>query len=106
VVILLTSSSDPFYSGADVDAFEDDCQVGKEIQDEVQFWRSGKLYNIQWMNRFGQRIEKLPKLQSTENIALSLEDKTTYDVIADDATRWNSPEAMMESGYLLEREQP
>ncbi|KAG7416622.1 putative AC9 transposase [Fusarium oxysporum f. sp. raphani] len=48
-----------------------------------------------------RRIEKLHKLQSIENTALSLEDKTTYDVITDNATRWNSSEAMMERGYLL-----
>ncbi|KAK2923026.1 HAT, C-terminal dimerization domain [Fusarium oxysporum f. sp. vasinfectum] len=36
-----------------------------------------------------------------ENTALSLEDKTTYDVITDNATRWNSSEAMMERGYML-----
>lgn len=53
------------------------------------------------MQRSGQRIEKLHKLQSIENTALSLEDKTTYDVITDNATRWNSSEAMMERGYLL-----
>ncbi|KAK2926590.1 HAT, C-terminal dimerization domain [Fusarium oxysporum f. sp. vasinfectum] len=35
------------------------------------------------------------------NTALSLEDKTTYDVITDNATRWNSSEAMMERGYML-----
>jgi hypothetical protein len=92
--------------GTDVDAFEEDCQADKEIQDEVQLWRSkgpiGKLHNIiHWVQRSGQRIEKLHKLQSIENTALSLEDKTTYDVITDNATRWNSSEAMMERGYLL-----
>ncbi|KAK2926510.1 HAT, C-terminal dimerization domain [Fusarium oxysporum f. sp. vasinfectum] len=76
------------------------------IEDEVQLWRSkgpiGKLHNIiHWVQRSGQRIEKLHKLQSIENTALSLEDKTTYDVITDNATRWNSSEAMMERGYLL-----
>ncbi|OBS16274.1 hypothetical protein FPOA_13066 [Fusarium poae] len=92
--------------GTDVDAFEEDCQADKEIQDEVQLWRSkgpvGKLHNIiHWVQRSGQRIEKLHKLQSIENTALSLEDKTTYDVITDNATRWNSSEATMERGYLL-----
>ncbi|OBS17423.1 hypothetical protein FPOA_12072 [Fusarium poae] len=72
--------------GTDVDAFEEDC----------------KLHNIiHWVQRSGQRIEKLHKLQSIENTALSLEDKTTYDDITDNATRWNSSEAMMERGYLL-----
>ncbi|KAK2669173.1 hypothetical protein RAB80_014699 [Fusarium oxysporum f. sp. vasinfectum] len=92
--------------GMDVDAFEEDCQADKEIQDEVQLWRSkgpiGKLHNIvHWVQRSGQRIEKLHKLQSIENTALSLEDKTTYDVITDNATRWNSSKAMMERGYML-----
>ncbi|KAK2931659.1 hypothetical protein FoTM2_009175, partial [Fusarium oxysporum f. sp. vasinfectum] len=75
-------------------------------RDEVQLWRSkgpiGKLHNIvHWVQRSGQRIEKLHKLQSIENTALSLEDKTTYDVITDNATRWNSSKAMMERGYML-----
>ncbi|KAJ3453314.1 hypothetical protein MRS44_017561 [Fusarium solani] len=92
--------------GTDADAFEEDCQADKEIQDEVKLWRSkgpiGKLHNIvHGVQRSGQRIEKLHKLQSIENTALSLEDKTTYDVIPDNATRWNSSEAMMERGYLL-----
>ncbi|KAF5229122.1 hypothetical protein FANTH_14297 [Fusarium anthophilum] len=47
------------------------------------------------------RIEKLHKLQSIENTTFSLEDKTIYDVITDNATRWNSSEAMMERGYML-----
>ncbi|KAK6823607.1 BED zinc finger domain-containing protein [Apiospora arundinis] len=62
----------------------------------------GKLHNIvHWVQRSGQRIEKLHKLQYIENTALSLEDKTTYDVMTDNATRWNSSEAMMERGYML-----
>lgn len=93
--------------GTDADAFEEDCQAEKEIQDEVRLWRSkgpiGKLHNIvHWVQRSGQRIEKLHKLQSIENTALSLEDQTTYDVITDNATRWNSSEAMMERGYQLQ----
>jgi hypothetical protein len=32
---------------------------------------------------------------------LNLEDKTTYNVVTDNATRWNSSEAMMERGYQL-----
>ncbi|KAM4067529.1 transposase [Hirsutella rhossiliensis] len=92
--------------GANVDAFEEDCQAEKEIQDDMNLWRRkgpiGKLHNIvHWVQRSGQRIEKLHKLQSIENIALSLEDQTTYDVILDNATRWNSSEAMMERGYKL-----
>ncbi|KAM4058389.1 transposase [Hirsutella rhossiliensis] len=67
--------------GTDADAFEEDCQANKEIQDE--------------------RIERLHMLQSIENTALGLEDKTTYDVVMDNATRWNSSEAMMERGYML-----
>ncbi|KAK2926541.1 Ribonuclease H-like superfamily [Fusarium oxysporum f. sp. vasinfectum] len=47
------------------------------------------------------RIEKLHKLQLIENTALNLEDKTTYNVVTDNATRWNSSEAMMERGYQL-----
>ncbi|KAL5592925.1 hypothetical protein FOBRF1_013233 [Fusarium oxysporum] len=58
-------------------------------------------YGIEERTGSGQRIEKLHKLQSIENTALSLEDKTTYDVITDNATRLNSSEAMMERGYLL-----
>jgi hypothetical protein len=53
------------------------------------------------VQRSGQRIEKLHKLQLIENTALNLEDKTTYNVITDNATRWNSSEAMMERGYQL-----
>ncbi|KJZ68601.1 hypothetical protein HIM_12010 [Hirsutella minnesotensis 3608] len=92
--------------GTDADAFEEDCQANKEIQDEVRLWRSrgpiGKLHNIvHWVERSGQRIERLHKLQSIENTALGLEDKTTYDVVMDNATRWNSSEAMMERGYML-----
>ncbi|KAK8007233.1 hypothetical protein PG989_001223 [Apiospora arundinis] len=92
--------------GVDVDALEEDCQADKEIQDEVQLWKSkgpiGKLHNIvHWVQRSGQRIEKLHKLQYIENTSLSLEDKTTYDVMTDNATRWNSFEAMMERGYML-----
>ncbi|XP_044715999.1 transposase [Hirsutella rhossiliensis] len=92
--------------GTDVDAFEEDCQAEKEIQDDMKLWRCkgpiGKLHNIvHWVQRSGQRIEKLHKLQSIENIALNLEDQTTYDVIVDNATRWNSSEAMMERGYQL-----
>lgn len=92
--------------GTDADAFEEDCQADKEVQDEIKIWRSrgpiGKLHNIvHWVQRSGQRIEKLHKLQAIENTALSLEDRTTYDVITDNATRWNSSEAMMERGYRL-----
>jgi hypothetical protein len=92
--------------GTDADAFEDDCQAEKEIQDEIKLWRSkgpiGKLHNIiHWVQRSGQRIEKLHKLQLIENTALNLEDKTTYNVVTDNATRWNSSEAMMERGYQL-----
>ncbi|XWX00767.1 hypothetical protein V2A60_008788 [Cordyceps javanica] len=92
--------------GTDADAFEEDCQAEKEIQDDVRLWRTkgpiGKLHNtIHWVQRSGQRIEKLRKLQSMENVALGLDDYTTYDVVTDNATRWNSSEAMMERGYLL-----
>jgi hypothetical protein len=92
--------------GTDADAFEEDCQADKEAHDEVKLWRSkgpiGKLHNIvHWVQRSGQRIEKLHKLQAIENTALSLEDQTTYDVITDNATRWNSSEAMIERGYRL-----
>ncbi|PNP55197.1 hypothetical protein FNYG_15548 [Fusarium nygamai] len=92
--------------GTDADTFEDDCQAEKEIQDEIKLWRSkgpiGKLHNItHWVQRSGQRIEKLHKLQLIENTALNLEDKTTYNVVTDHATRWNSSEAMMERGYQL-----
>ncbi|KAJ6436943.1 hypothetical protein O9K51_10479 [Purpureocillium lavendulum] len=92
--------------GTDADAFEEDCQADKEIQDEVKLWRSkgpiGKLHNtVHWVERSGQRIERLHKLQSIENTALGLEDKTTYDVVMDNATRWNSSEAMMERAYTL-----
>jgi hypothetical protein len=77
--------------GTDIDAFKEDYQADKEIQDEVQLWRSkgpiGKLHNIiHWVQRSGQRIEKLHKLQSIKNTALSLEDKIAYDVITDNAT--------------------
>ncbi len=92
--------------GTDADAFEEDCRADKEVQDEIKLWRSkgpiGKLHNIvHWVQRSGQRIEKLHKLQLIENTALNLEDRTTYNVVADNATRWNSSEAMMERGYLL-----
>ena len=92
--------------GTDADAFEEECQANKEIQDEMTLWRSkgpiGKLHNIvHWIQRSGQRINKLHQLQLIENTALNLEDKTTYDVITDNATRWNSSEAMMERGYRL-----
>ncbi|EGU86916.1 hypothetical protein FOXB_02569 [Fusarium oxysporum f. sp. conglutinans Fo5176] len=53
----------------------------------------GKLHNIiHWVQRSCQRIE---------NTALNLEDKTTYNVVTDNAARWNSSEAMMERGYEL-----
>ncbi|RKK66419.1 hypothetical protein BFJ69_g15414 [Fusarium oxysporum] len=73
------------------------------IQDEIKLWRSkgsiGKLHNIiHWVQRSCQRIEKL---QLIENTALNLEDKTTYNVVTDNAARWNSSEAMMERGYEL-----
>ncbi|KAM0664385.1 hypothetical protein ACQRIU_006967 [Beauveria bassiana] len=92
--------------GTDADAFEEDCQADKEIQDDVKLWRSkgpiGKLHNIvHWVQRSGQRIEKLHKLQSIENIALGQDDRKTYDVVMDNATRWNSSEGMMERGYRL-----
>lgn len=92
--------------GTDADVFEEDCQANKELQDEMKLWRAkgpiGKLHNIvHWVQRSGQRIKKLHKLQSIENTALGLEDTTTYDVITDNATRWNSSEAMMERGYQL-----
>jgi hypothetical protein len=92
--------------GTDADAFEEDCQADKELQDEMRLWRAkgpvGKLHNIvHWVQRSGQRIDKLHKLQSIENTALGLEDRPTYDVITDNATRWNSSEAMMERGYQL-----
>ncbi|KAM3557716.1 hypothetical protein MY1884_004374 [Beauveria asiatica] len=65
--------------GTDADAFEEDCQADKETVDEVNLWRSkgpiGKLHNtVHWVARSGQRIDRLHKLQSIENIALSLED--------------------------------
>ncbi|KFA70571.1 hypothetical protein S40285_09319 [Stachybotrys chlorohalonatus IBT 40285] len=92
--------------GKDADAFKEDCQADKEVQDEIRLWRSkgpiGKLHNIvHWVQRSGQRIEKLHKLQLIENTALNLEDKTTYNVIMDNATRWNSSEVTMERGYQL-----
>ncbi|KAJ3453198.1 hypothetical protein MRS44_018853 [Fusarium solani] len=92
--------------GTDADAFEEDCQANKELQDEMRLWRAkgpvGKLHNIvHWVQRSGQRIDKLHKLQSIENTALGLEDRPTYDVVMDNATRWNSSEAMMERGYHL-----
>lgn len=92
--------------GTDAAASEEDCQVEEEILDEVKPWRAkgpiGKLHNIvHWVQRSGQRIEKLHRLQSIENTALSLENQTTYEVITDNATRWNSSEAMMERGYQL-----
>jgi hypothetical protein len=92
--------------GTDAEAFEEDCQADKEIQDEMRLWRAkgpiGKLHNtVHWVQRSGQRIEKLHKLQGIENTALGLEDRATYDVIMDNATRWNSSEAMMERGYQL-----
>ncbi|KAL9561355.1 hypothetical protein ACKAV7_014710 [Fusarium commune] len=92
--------------GTDADAFEEDCQANKELQDEMRLWRAkgpiGKLHNIvHWVQRSGQRIDKLHKLQSMENTALGLEDRSTYDVITDNAARWNSSEAMMERGYQL-----
>ncbi|KAF5232754.1 hypothetical protein FANTH_12832 [Fusarium anthophilum] len=58
-------------------------------------------YEVEERTGSGQRIEKLHKLQSIENTTFSLEDKTIYDVITDNATRWNSSEAMMERGYML-----
>ncbi|KNG44911.1 transposase-like protein [Stemphylium lycopersici] len=72
----------------------------------MKLWRSkgpiDKLHNIvHWVQRSGQRIEKLHKLQLLENTALNLGDKITYNVITDNATRWNSSEAMMERGYQL-----
>ena len=92
--------------GADADAFEEDCQADKEIQEEVRLWRAkgpiGKLHNIvHWVKKSSQRIDKLHKLQFIENTALNLDDRTTYDVVTDNATRWNSSEAMMERGYCL-----
>ncbi|KJZ69950.1 hypothetical protein HIM_10658 [Hirsutella minnesotensis 3608] len=92
--------------GTDADAFEDDCQSDKEVQDEMKLWRArgpiGKLHNIvHWVQRSGQRIEKLHKLQNMENTAMGLENAMTHDVILDNATRWNSSEAMMERGYML-----
>ncbi len=92
--------------GTDADAFEEDCQAEKEIQDDITLWRArgpiGKLHNIvHWVQRSGQRIEKLHKLQSIENIALGMDGHTTYDVVTDNATRWNSSEAMMDRGYRL-----
>ncbi|TVY73970.1 hypothetical protein Focb16_v006247 [Fusarium oxysporum f. sp. cubense] len=92
--------------GTDADAFEEDCQADKELQDEMRLWRAkgpiGKLHNIaHWVQRSGQRIDKLHKLQSIENTALGLEDRSTYDVITDNATRWNASETMMERGYQL-----
>ncbi|KAJ6441119.1 arginase [Purpureocillium lavendulum] len=91
----------------------EDLGPDKEIQDEVKLWRSkgpiGKLHNtVHWVERSGQRIERLHKPQSIENTALGLEDKTTYDVVMDNATRWNSSEAMMErewSQYVARRTQ-
>jgi hypothetical protein len=53
------------------------------------------------VQRSGQRIEKLHKLQIIENTALNLDDKTNYNVVANNATRWNSSEVIMERGYLL-----
>ncbi|KAJ6437326.1 retrovirus polyprotein [Purpureocillium lavendulum] len=68
----------------------------------ILFGPIGKLHNtVHWVERSGQRIERLHKPQSIENTALGLEDKTTYDVVMDNATRWNSSEAMMERGYML-----
>ncbi|EJP61246.1 transposase-like protein [Beauveria bassiana ARSEF 2860] len=92
--------------GTDADAFEEDCQADKELQEEVKLWRAkgpiGKLHNIvHWVQRSGQRIEKLHRLQSIENADLGLDDHATYDVITDNATRCNSSEAMMERGYQL-----
>ncbi|KAK5988724.1 hypothetical protein PT974_10213 [Cladobotryum mycophilum] len=85
----------------------EDCQAEKEIQDEVRLRKSKghieKLRNIvYWVQRSGQRIENLNKLQSIGNAALGAEDHTNYDVIRDNATRWNSSEAMMERGCQLQ----
>ncbi|KAG7423080.1 Zinc finger BED domain-containing protein DAYSLEEPER [Fusarium oxysporum f. sp. raphani] len=64
-------------------------------------WTSRKYTSLLGLTRSGQRIDKLHKLQSIENTALGLEDRSTYDVITDNATRWNSSEAMMDRGYQL-----
>ncbi|KAJ0128163.1 hypothetical protein HZ326_28740 [Fusarium oxysporum f. sp. albedinis] len=103
---LLSLASISSTTGFDADAFEEDCQADKELQDEMRLWRAkgpiGKLHNIvHWVQRSGQRIDKLHKLQSIENTALGLEDRSTYDVITDNATPWNSSEAMMDRGYQL-----
>ncbi|OAR03118.1 hypothetical protein LLEC1_06175 [Akanthomyces lecanii] len=65
--------------GTDADAFEEDCQAEKDIEDDVRLWRA-KVY---------------------EHVALGPDDHTTYDVVTDNGTRWNSSEAMMERGRLL-----
>ncbi|KPA35844.1 transposase [Fusarium langsethiae] len=59
--------------GTDADAFEEDCQADKELQDEMRLWRAkgpiGKLHNIvHWVQRSGQRIDKLHKLQTTKRL--------------------------------------
>ncbi|KAL6402752.1 hypothetical protein AUP68_14088 [Ilyonectria robusta] len=63
--------------------------------------RSVSRINISFDAWSSRRFTSLLGLTLIENTALSLEDKTTYDVITDNATRWNSSEAMMERGYLL-----
>jgi hypothetical protein len=103
-IINLVARSIFFETNAD--AFEEDCGANKEVQDEIRLWRVkgpiGKLHNIvHWVQRSGQRIEKLHRLQRMENTDLNLEHTLTYDVIMDNATRWNSSEAMMKRGYQL-----
>ena len=92
--------------GTDADAFEEESQVNKEVQDEMKLWRSkgpvGKLHNIvQWVHRSGQRTDRLHHLQLIENTALGFTEKATYNVVTDNGTRWNSTEAMMERAYKL-----
>ncbi|KAF5227319.1 hypothetical protein FANTH_14791 [Fusarium anthophilum] len=92
--------------GTDADAFEEDCLADKGLQDKMRLWRAkrpiSKLHNIiHLVQTSDQRIDKLHKLRSIKNTALGLDDRSTYDMITDNATLWKSSEAMMERCYQL-----
>lgn len=92
--------------GKEADALENDCAQPKELLAELLLWRKkgpiGKLHNIvHWIQRSNLVYQRLHQLQRNEQ-ALTGENGPTYEVIEDNATRWNSTSAMIERAIKLQ----